>query len=93
MDPPRHEEIDASLGDDLNGPDSTVTVPDATSKPTDAPPVVDLIDSIALEAITMPPELHQSGSENYLDETNLIDPGLETRIGPYEVSGWIGSGP
>ena len=98
MDPLRREEIDASIGDKLNGPDQRLPVSGDTLSPTDTRLASDLIDSIALEAIAVLPELklagglQQSGSGNCLDETDPIDPTRVTQIGPYEVSARIGGG-
>ena len=98
MDAVRREQIDATVGNNPNGTEPTATMSDGTLPPIDTPLAFDLIDSIALEAITISPELklagglHHSGSGDHPDETDAVDPIRETQIGPYEVSAWIGSG-
>ena len=66
--------------------------------PIHTPPTDELIDSIALEAIVIPPELndaeepHHAGSEDRLVAMHSANSARTKQIGPYEVSTWIGSG-
>lgn len=98
MDAVRRQKIGATDSDNLNSGESTASMSDVTSAPLDASLASGLLDAIALEAVTVPGELKLAGGLDHggpgvcLVGTDSADPIRETRIGPYAVSTWIGSG-